>query len=238
MRWKLTLMSSQRNLSEQFDVESIIAHELRTPLTSIVGFAQALLADSSLEEETREKIAAILKTEGERLNRTVEELTRASALQLLQIKDSLSEGDLSTVLAAVARFASQRFPSKTFCVSYALAPGTSLPAIQSGDLFLATFYLVSVIARLTYDHFPITLGLESCSLRPLITITCRFNTRADGRNPLAPPIAPKPLQHARPINEETMARTIAERVVEQYGGTVRLESLENGEMIFKLEFPA
>jgi K+-sensing histidine kinase KdpD len=229
---------TQQSAAALYDLRSTIAHELRTPLTSIVGFAEALLADATVEEETRKKIATILRTEGERLNRTVDELLHASALQLARANDSLSESDLASVLAMVARFASQRFPSKTFCVSYALAPGTTLPAMNSGDLFSATFYLVSVIARLTYDHLPITLGLESSSQRPIVTVTCQFNARVfeNGSAGAIPGLESKPA--TGPLREEEITRTIAHRVVEYYGGTVHTDLLDDGETVFKIEFPA
>lgn len=230
-------LSTPPNTAALYDLRSTIAHELRTPLTSIVGFAEALLADASIEEETRKKIATILRTEGERLNRTVDELLHTSALQLTRVKDSLSESDLATVLAMVARFASQRFPSKTFCVSYALVPGTTLPAMNSGDLFSATFYLVSIIARLTYDHLPITLGLESSSQRPVVTVTCQFNARVleNGSSRDILNLDSKPT--TSPLNVEEITKTIAHRVVEYYGGTVLTNVLDDGETVFKIEFP-
>lgn len=231
-------LSTPLNTAALYDLRSTIAHELRTPLTSIIGFAEALLADASVEEETRKKIAAILRTEGERLNRTVDELLHASALHLTHAKDSLSESDLASVLAMIARFASERFPSKTFCVSYALAPGTTLPAINSGDLFSAAFYLVSVIARLTYDHLPITLGLESSSQRPVVTVACQFNARAleDGSTGEVLRFDSKPA--TGPLRVEEIAKAIAHRVVEYYGGTVHTNVLDDGETVFKIEFPA
>lgn len=251
MRYTIPLfMTNQRRLDKEtfqehkaqgspssYDFCSTIAHELRTPLTSIVGFAQALLADASVEETTRETIATILRTEEERLNRTIDELLRASALNLARAKDSLSESDLASVLAMVARIASQRFPSKTFCVSYALAPGTTLPAINGGDPFSATLYLVSVIAPLTYDHLPITLGLESSSRRPSVTVTCRFNARVfeDGSAETITGLESKPV--SGPLRGEEIARIIALRVVEYYGGTVHTRVLGSGETVFNIEFP-
>lgn len=53
---------------------SRISHALRTPLTSIVGFADALVSDPSLETGERAEFARIIKTEGEKLSKFVDEL--------------------------------------------------------------------------------------------------------------------------------------------------------------------
>jgi K+-sensing histidine kinase KdpD len=51
-----------------------ISHALKTPLTSIIGFTSAILSDPTMDRETCIEFARIIKSEGERLSRFVEEL--------------------------------------------------------------------------------------------------------------------------------------------------------------------
>ena len=53
---------------------SRISHALRTPLTSIVGFADAIVSDPSLETGEKTEFARIIKSEGEKLSKFVDEL--------------------------------------------------------------------------------------------------------------------------------------------------------------------
>ena len=229
-------MSPLQNLPAVYDLRSTLAHELRTPLTTIVGFAQALLAGPNVEQETREQIDAILQREVRRLNRAVDELLHGSVQQLTHPANALSSQDLASVLALVARFASQRFPAKRFCVSYALTPETTVPAANAGELFSATFYLVTAIAQLTYDHLPITLGLETLSERPVVTVRCRFHACLFDDGPTDDTTGLKPSLTAGPLREEEISQNLARRIQDYYGGTVHTKVLEDGETVFQIEF--
>jgi K+-sensing histidine kinase KdpD len=55
-----------------------ISHALRTPLTSIIGFTSTILNDPSMEKETWTEFMHIIKSEGERLSRFVDELLYVS----------------------------------------------------------------------------------------------------------------------------------------------------------------
>lgn len=57
-----------------------ISHALRTPLTSIIGFASAILNEPGMDQETSTEFVRMIKSEGERLSRFVEELMYISFL--------------------------------------------------------------------------------------------------------------------------------------------------------------
>lgn len=58
----------------QRDFVANVSHELKTPLTSIQGFAQAIQEGAVVGEGERERAAAIIHEEAERLRRLVEDL--------------------------------------------------------------------------------------------------------------------------------------------------------------------
>jgi K+-sensing histidine kinase KdpD len=67
----ISLESAERLHGEEL---ARISHALRTPLTSIIGFTSAILNDPSMEKETWTEFMKVVKSEGERLSRFVDEL--------------------------------------------------------------------------------------------------------------------------------------------------------------------
>ena len=75
-------LSSQINQNELMQREFIssLSHELRTPLTAITGWSETLLADESLDADTRRGMA-IIQREGKRLTEMVVELLDFNRMQ-------------------------------------------------------------------------------------------------------------------------------------------------------------
>ena len=75
-------MSSQINQNEimQREFISSLSHELRTPLTAITGWSETLLADESLDPDTRRGMTIIYR-EGKRLTEMVVELLDFNRMQ-------------------------------------------------------------------------------------------------------------------------------------------------------------
>ncbi len=75
-------LSMQLNQNEKMQREFIssLSHELRTPLTSITGWSETLLADESLDPDTRRGMTIIYK-EGKRLTEMVVELLDFNRMQ-------------------------------------------------------------------------------------------------------------------------------------------------------------
>ena len=62
------------------DMTSLMSHELRTPITSIKGFAEILLADDTLSEDTREFLE-IINNESQRLSKMLTTFLSVSNLE-------------------------------------------------------------------------------------------------------------------------------------------------------------
>ena len=77
---------------------SRISHAIRTPLTSIVGFADAIASDPSLALADTTEFARIIKSEGEKLSRFVDELLHSSFATRDQ--GTLSSCDLATLVSS------------------------------------------------------------------------------------------------------------------------------------------
>lgn len=75
-------MSAKISKSEKMQTEFIssVSHELRTPLTAITGWAETLMYDQELTEDSRRGVAIISK-EAARLTKMVEELLEFTRIQ-------------------------------------------------------------------------------------------------------------------------------------------------------------
>lgn len=68
------------------DMASLMSHELRTPITSIQGFAELLLADENIPEESREFLN-IIASESQRLSKMLTTFLSVSNLQQADKQD-------------------------------------------------------------------------------------------------------------------------------------------------------
>jgi PAS domain S-box-containing protein len=75
---KISVLEELNKLKSEFI--SNVSHELRTPLASIVGFAETILSDTDLPQETVREFIDIILTEGRRLAKLINDLLDFSKL--------------------------------------------------------------------------------------------------------------------------------------------------------------
>lgn len=78
-RHKITVLEELNKLKSEFI--SNVSHELRTPLASIVGFAETIISDTDLPNETVHEFSNIILTEGKRLGKLINDLLDFSKLE-------------------------------------------------------------------------------------------------------------------------------------------------------------
>ena len=104
---------------------SHISHALRTPLTSIVGFADAILSDPALAREQEKEFVRIIKAEGERLSKFVDELMYASIAT--RETPNMEHWDIATVVASA--FHNVSLPAASRSVTLRHEVPTDLPRL-------------------------------------------------------------------------------------------------------------
>ena len=72
--------ASKENEKLRSDMVSLMSHEIRTPLTSINGFAELLVMDEDVSEESKEFLR-IISTESQRLSRMLDTFLTVSKLE-------------------------------------------------------------------------------------------------------------------------------------------------------------
>jgi PAS domain S-box-containing protein len=100
---QITVLEELNKLKNEFI--SNVSHELRTPLASIVGFAETIVSDAELPQETIHEFSNIILTEGKRLARLVNDILDFSKLE----SGSETLNRINFNLAAVLKELSETF---------------------------------------------------------------------------------------------------------------------------------
>ncbi len=82
------------------DLVANVSHELKTPLTNILGYAETL-ADGGLDDDTRKKFLAILRSNAARMNNIVEDLLDLARYEAGNWKPKLQRIDLEGHVTAI-----------------------------------------------------------------------------------------------------------------------------------------
>ncbi len=103
------IVVTMHNLTEQKRVEAMRAdfvanasHELRTPLTSLIGFVDTLQGPAARDPEARERFLGIMRAQGERMSKLIDDLLSLSRIELRQHVRPTTNVNLSLILGQVA----------------------------------------------------------------------------------------------------------------------------------------
>jgi signal transduction histidine kinase len=161
------LVESNQKLKELDDSKnrfiSLVSHELRTPLASIIGFAQTLLEDVSIEKGESDRYLRIIESEGLRLNRMVTNL-----LDIAKIEKKITELISETFdLAALARqtVCEMRIPST---LTVKINDGKEIPVNADREKIKQVF--INIISNATRHMNPGGVITISFVLRPSDTL--------------------------------------------------------------------
>ncbi len=157
---------------------SRISHALRTPITSIVGFADAILSDPTIAREEKEEFAKIIKAEGERLSKFVDELLYASfaAKEAPQRR----HWDIGPVVSAAFHDVSLAAASRSITLRYEMGSACSGLSVEKE-------FVIRILGNILINavwHAPeeteITVGGEASSTELVLTI--QSLRKHEGRN--------------------------------------------------------
>jgi two-component system, OmpR family, sensor histidine kinase VicK len=216
----------------------LVSHELRTPIATILGNGQLLLSRGDrLEEEDKRQALNDVVTEGERLQRIIENLLLLSRLDAgkgLEVEPLL--------LSHLTREAVQSFERRHPGRAITLTTGDRLPAVV-GSPTLVSLVLDNLIAnadKYSNAETPIQIhvtgdeaagdvqvavkdrGIGFTSGEATQLFTAFFRTRAASDR--APGMG--------------LGLAVCKKVIEAQGGTISAEAREGGGSVFRFSLPA
>ncbi|MBE0495975.1 MAG: HAMP domain-containing histidine kinase, partial [Campylobacterales bacterium] len=106
---KLRLLSKQRS-----DIIAAVGHEFKNPIASIMGYAQTLLEDTSMNPEIRERFLGKIVSNGQKINGMINRLSLATKLENGDLSPTFTSFDLGKLTGEVVASFSSRYPNRTF----------------------------------------------------------------------------------------------------------------------------
>jgi len=112
------------------DFVSGVSHELRTPLASIIGFAQTLISDRSMPDDTQTEFLGIILHEGRRLAKLINDLLDLARIESGRIQVEKQPTDIAALVASAVDTMSMQAQSQSITVSF---PRPDSPIIADVD---------------------------------------------------------------------------------------------------------
>jgi len=208
------------------DMISLMSHELRTPLTSINGFAELLVIDNKIPEESREFLQ-IISNESQRMSRmidtflTVAQLERGHKQEVTKIALRLDEvvSETVNVMQPVAKRKRIRLVEQS---------GVSIPPV-SADKSLITQALTKLTdnaIRYSPERTTVTIStvLEAESVR-IIVEDRGYGVPQDSLDRIWEKFYRVARDGQEKDEESTgLGLSFVKEVIEQHGGSVAVES--------------
>lgn len=209
-------------------LSTALPHELRTPLNGILGYAD-ILRKQSLDLEPREvaQMAERIYKNGKRLNRLIENFLIYAQIEIIKMDyqkvEQLRKNATSDVEKVIDSAARQRAYEleRTGDLALALSPGS---VAMSTEYFNKLFEeLLDNALRYSKKGTPVTVTSEAAGLEYVVRI------RDEGRGLTEEQMVSigAYMQFERKVYEQQgsgLGLTVAKRLAEIHGGTLKLES--------------
>lgn len=223
------------------DLLAYVSHEIRSPLNGIVGFSE-LLQDTPLTEEQQEYLSYIHHSSSE-LNELAEEALTCSRLEATEASPEPEPTWLRRFFRNAA--ASPAHQAEHKGLGFRLSLDTSLPEVVE----LNQHHLHQILSNLTNnaikytDSGSVTVAVD-CGARRGRTLELRISVADTGRG--VPPGRQKAIFEAFTQDGESprvgpkgvgLGLTIVDRLVDQLGGALHLESTPGEGSTFSVAIP-
>ena len=207
------------------ELVSMVAHELKSPLTSIYGFSELLLDSSRLDEKGKE-YAQVILNESNRLTELINKFLDLSRLESGKTEIKKLPFDLGQLIVKVAEVHASQAGRKKIRVITQVP--NNLP-LASGDMDMIEQVLVNLFSNaVKYSPAHSKIGIEVKGEGEMLAVSVIDNGYG---------IPKEALSHIFDkfyrVSENTemddvegsgLGLTLAREIIEQHGGTIRVNS--------------
>jgi PAS domain S-box-containing protein len=143
------------------DLLSLVSHELRTPLASIMAYAEALLMEDMVDtEEERREYLGVIRSEGERLSRLINDVLDLTKMQAGKLDYHFGEHDVAEVVRHAVNVESALAEQKGVSIRQDLASDMPPVRIDRDRIVQVICNLLSNAIKYTEEGGSITLSGE------------------------------------------------------------------------------
>lgn len=221
------------------DMASLMSHELRTPITSIQGFAEIMLADEGISEDSREFLT-IIASESQRLSKMLSTFLSVSNLEQSDKKEvSKTTVKLDTVVREVVNDYQDRAKRKR--IRLVEQPNPLLPPIAAdkGLISSALSNLIDNAIRYSPERTSVIIStiLESDFLRVVVEDR-GFGIHSSEHEKIWEKFYRVSRDGQDKEDESTgLGLSLVKEIVEQHGGLVEVESVVGHGSKFSFKLP-
>lgn len=218
---------------------SIAAHELRTPLTSLLGHVMRLTRRAAVAAELNERDMRSLEamtSQGKRINALIEELLDVSRLQLGRFKIARGPVDMVALVQQILRDMAH------IMEHYQLTLELPAPPVEvHGDPQRLEQVVTNVLGnavKYSLPHSPIGLSLTATDSAAVLTVTDQGVGIPDADLPkLFTQFFRASNVDPQRVSGLGIGLFLAREIVDQHGGTIDVQSVENAGTTVRISLP-
>ena len=230
-------MSAKISQNEKMQAEFIsqLSHELRTPLTVINGWSETLLADESMDADTRQGLK-IISSEAQRLTEMVMELLDFTRMQDGRMTLSVEQTDIRTEFEDTVFMYGSRLSQDGIQLHY-LDNDEDIPEIPCDAKRLRQVFLniLDNAAKHGGEGKKIDASI-SCEQKSVIV---RIRDYGPGIPEDEIPLVKKKFYKGSSKARGTgIGLAVSDEIVEMHGGTLTLENAQGGGTLVTVTLPA
>ena len=234
---KLQREMERTKLSERLKTVLLgnVSHALRTPLNAIIGFSEVLSSDTQLQmpAEERQQLLTLINSNGQQLLHFINELLELSDIESRSIELNRIEHDIDEVMHG---YADEIRPSLKPQVMLEVEGRTEGTVFADEQLMrFVTMHLLKNAARHTERGF-VRLRYQAIDKRLRVEVTDSGSGISDGlRQNIFAILSDK----AAYVRDEVpgLGLTICKAIVDRCGGTIGIDSPQEGGARFWYEVP-
>ena len=230
-------MSSKISQNEKMQAEFIsqLSHELRTPLTVINGWSETLLADESMDPDTRQGMK-IISSEARRLTEMVMELLDFTRMQDGRMTLAVEPTDIRTEFEDTVFMYGSRLAQDGIRLEY-MDTDEDIPEIPCDPQRLRQVFLN--ILDNAAKHGGAGKRIEASMAYEKDAVVVRIRDFGPGIPEDELPLVKKKFyKGSSSVRGTGIGLAVCDEIVEMHGGTLTLENAEGGGTLVTVRLPA
>ncbi len=220
------------------DLISNVSHELRTPLASIIGFTSTIRDDKELSDEMREEFLEIVLVESRRLSNLIEDLLDVSRIESGKIDLHVDTHEVGQLLEGLRRIFHGQFDEKGVNLIITSPKEDICIPCDESRINQVLQNLLSNALKFTPAGGSVCVNVENVSTKDVeITIKDTGIGIPEDDIPFIFEKFYRVRHHGTLFSGTGLGLTITKTIIDQHGGSIRVESAEGEGSVFYVTLP-
>lgn len=220
------------------DFLSSVTHDLRTPLAAIKGFAETMLRDKTMANDTRDEFMSIICSESSRLQEMIEDLLDLRRMEEGRMEFAPSSYNMQSLVEGVVRSLQPILSARALKVEVSWDGAHTLALL--GDVSKISRALRNILSNsIKYSPQHGTINIIGRESEDKVEIEFRDEGPGIPDNELAHVFEKfyRGAKHVRRTQGTGLGLSIVKHIVEGHGGVVSAANLDSGGTVVRIVLP-